>query len=160
MLPRSALAFSFATTLAGLAAVACTSSDGGASCKPYTTSIDLKTPTVSFKNDVMPVLQQSCMFTSCHGGGSGSLTMVSGDPTTTRKNLVDVPAPQLASMKIVAPGDPSNSYMMKKMDGDICTLASQCTPPCTDTMPQGGDLLDVGDRDKVRRWIAQGAADD
>jgi hypothetical protein len=51
---------------------------------------------------------------------------------------------------------------MKKVDGDVCLFSGKCTTidgKCDDTMPQGNDLLDVGQRDVIRRWIAQGAAD-
>jgi hypothetical protein len=153
----------FAFFSSAFALVACTSSDGassGGACAPYTTSIDLKTPVVSFKSDVMPIIDQSCAFGSCHGGAnSGNLTMPKGDATTTRTNLVGVAAPQLPSMKLVEPGAPDKSYLMKKIDGDICTLKDQCIGECSDTMPQSNDLLPVPERDAIRRWIAQGAAD-
>ena len=135
--------------------------DAAAKCVEYTTTVDLKTPTVSFKTDVMPFLERSCMFSSCHGAGSskGDLKMVKGDPTATRKSLVGVNAPQLPTMQLVQAGDPKNSYVMKKVDGDICLLKDKCIAPCGDTMPQGNDLLEVPERDTLRRWIAQGAAE-
>ncbi len=137
------------------------SSDSGTACTEYKSTIDLQNPQVSMKTNVMPILQQSCMFSSCHGGGSGKITMTSGDSTKTRAALVDVPAPEMPSMKIVATGDPSNSWLMKKVDGDVCLFKGKCVddPNCADTMPQGNDLLDVGSRDVIRRWIAQGAKD-
>ncbi len=145
-------------------ALACSSSSSssGPTCAAYTSTIDLKNPTVSFKTDVQPIIDRSCTFSSCHGGGTGKLTMVQGDASKTRMALVGVDAPELAGTKLVAPGDPTNSWLMKKLDGDVCLFASKCTQidgNCGDTMPQAGDLLDVSERDKFRRWIAQGAND-
>ena len=147
-----------------LAVASCGTSSSGtptSSCTEYTTAIDLKVPAVSFKTDVMPFLDRSCMFSSCHGGGSskGDLKMAKGDATATRLSLVGVNAPELPSMKLVQPGDPKNSYLMKKVDGDICLLKAQCIAPCADTMPQGNELLEVAERDALRRWVAQGAAE-
>ncbi len=131
-------------------------------CAAYTSTIDLKAPTVSMKTDVQPIFDRSCTFSSCHGTGSGKMTLVQGDSSKSRMALVGVDAPEMPGTKLVAPGEPGNSWMMKKLDGDVCLSASKCTTVdgnCGDTMPQNGDLLDVAERDKIRRWIAQGAND-
>jgi hypothetical protein len=64
-------------------------------------------------------------------------------------------------MPYVRSGDPANSFLMHKMDGDACQFASQCgTMPaanCGESMPLSGCALSGSTRDKVRRWIAQGA---
>jgi hypothetical protein len=128
-------------------------------CAEHVSTIDLTTPEVSLKNDVMPIVTRSCTFTTCHGGGSGNLKLSTG-AGATRDALVNVNAPELPRMKLVAPGDPKNSWLMKKLDGDHCLLDAECTDKsCGSTMPQGGDQLDVAERDKFRRWIAQGAKD-
>jgi hypothetical protein len=63
-------------------------------------------------------------------------------------------------MAYVKAGDPSQSFLMRKMDGDQCVLDAQCAGmTCQTSMPQNLPLLDVAPRDVVRRWIAQGAAD-
>jgi hypothetical protein len=147
-----------------LLALACgnSSSSGGAQCAAYQSSADLTTPAISMKTDVQPIIDRACTFTSCHGGGTGKLTMVMGDSSKTRTALVGVAAPEMPSMKLVAASDPTNSWMMKKLDGDVCLFTSKCTVVegrCDDTMPQSGDILDVSERDKIRRWIAQGAKD-
>ncbi len=134
---------------------------GGSSptCQPFVTTIDLESPVVSLRTDVMPIFRQSCTFASCHGGGTRDLVITAGDAAATYGALVDVAAPELPRMKLVEPGDPTNSYLMKKMDGDVCLLEAECVAPCVDTMPQGSSLLEVRQRDIIRRWIAQGAAD-
>jgi hypothetical protein len=72
--------------------------------------------------------------------------------------IVNKPSTELPTMSFVTPGDPSHSYLMRKIDGDVCTLNAQCDGgKCLDTMPQGQQLLPPTTRDVVRRWILQGA---
>jgi hypothetical protein len=52
---------------------------------------------------------------------------------------------------------------MHKVDWDECTLTAQCAATktqytnCGQGMPYSSDQLDQPTRDKIRRWIAQGA---
>lgn len=138
-------------------------------CSAYETpaGFDATQPAVHFRADVLPIFTQSCAFTSCHGNRGGLAggvflgTKDNTDPAEVRNNVVGVPAPELASMPLVSPGDPKNSFLMRKLDGDQCLLDAQCKDKsCGETMPRTGDQLPVADRDKIRRWIAQGAKDD
>ena len=149
--------------------LACTSETPAAKCETYVVppTTDLTKPTVSFKADVLPIFVQSCAFTSCHGSatsrnngiGLGSKTLPN-DASEIRKNIVDVKAPELPTMNFATAGDPSQSFLMRKLDGDQCKLDAQCEKgTCLSSMPQSGDLLPVATRDTVRRWIAQGALD-
>ena len=71
------------------------------------------------------------------------------------------------AMNLITAGDPSQSFLMHKMDDThndqnlTCTAqpGAESGDPCGDTMPQGSPLLDACERDLFRRWIAQGAAD-
>jgi hypothetical protein len=48
--------------------------------------------------------------------------------------------------------------LMRKMDGSQCALDAQCAGgSCQSSMPKNESLLEVAQRDIVRRWIAQGA---
>ncbi|WP_394838365.1 hypothetical protein LVJ94_15805 [Pendulispora rubella] len=64
-------------------------------------------------------------------------------------------------MNFVTPGDPAQSYVMHKLDGDQKQLAAACTgePDCGSQMPQGQPPLAQSTRDTIRRWITEGAAD-
>jgi hypothetical protein len=146
---------------------ACTSATPTAACQTYVVpaSTDLTKPTVSFQNDVLPILVQSCAFTSCHGASSGGNNGIKlgsktqpNDPVAIRAGFVGVKAPELPTMNFVTAGDTSQSYVMHKLDGDQCKLDAQCTKAsCQSSMPQNGDVLPVATRDTIRRWIAQGA---
>ena len=137
--------------------------DGGgpAVCTPYTVpaGTDLKNPTVSFENDVMPIFKLSCAFSSCHGAavGRNQGVFLGQDKARVHQNLINTKA-QVSSLSYVVPGDPAQSFLMHKVDGDQCTLKDTCTGgKCGDSMPQGGGLMSVANRDAIRRWIAQGA---
>ncbi len=93
---------------------------------------------------------------------------------------VDAGPTEIAGMPYVTPGDPTRSFLMHKLDGDLCTVTG-CVdgnaavedtedppgslepgvPPnwCGVSMPFDGDPLDPENRDLLRRWIAQGASE-
>jgi hypothetical protein len=69
-------------------------------------------------------------------------------------------------MSKVKAGAPHDSYLMRKLDGSNCVLASQCVETantqkgdCGVTMPRNNPALTQDQRDTVRRWILQGALD-
>lgn len=150
--------------------VACTSASPATppACVAYepAAALDLSQPVVRFRADVQPIFAQSCAFTSCHGsrGGLAGGVYLSGaaaEAADLRASLVGVAAPELPTMPLVTAGDPKASFLMRKLDGDSCLLASSCKDhDCGEAMPRTGELLPVAARDVVRRWIAQGAKDD
>lgn len=144
------------------AATGCPGED--AECKDYTPSpsFDANAP-VSLRADVRPIFAASCAFSTCHGstiGDPNGVFLGAADGPALRRALVDVPSGQLPTMPFVKPGDPRNSYLLRKMDGSHCVLDPQCKGgSCGDPMPKGEGALPPGDRDKIRGWIAQGAQD-
>lgn len=128
---------------------------------------DLAAPVVSFKTDVMPVLNANCASASCHGiadGPQGGLFLGAqqkkgADAAAVYQKLVGPMAGQLSTMPYVTPGDPAKSYLMHKVDGDQCQFETACANgDCAHTMPYDRPLA-VETRDILRRWIAQGASD-
>ena len=130
-------------------------------------STDLTTPVMSFKENVMNILNAHCGSGMCHGstdnptGGLflGSSGEGGADADAAYSAIVGRPSGELGSMSFVTPGDPARSYLMHKLDGDQCMFETQCTSPgCQHSMPSDLEvLLSVSERDIVRRWIAQGA---
>jgi len=158
----------FFTMTAALAAVAisCTSSSGGGpTCNDYQApaGFDTAAPVVSFANDVMPIFGQSCAFSTCHGSSTGRANGVflGKDAARVYTAIVDVRGDELQTMPFVKAGDPRASYLMRKMDGSQCALDAQCTGGSCQLsmpkMPKNESLLEVAQRDIVRRWIVQGA---
>jgi hypothetical protein len=159
----------------------------GDGCIAYQSDASLESPTVSFANDVLPIFESECgIGTFCHGGNTSMAvalrgvflgcvpnggTCDAGDPgPLVYAGLIGPNAskPEEEScMPFVAPSDPSQSYLMHKMDNDLCTVdCCIATNPaagavsatgCGGVMPYLGMMLPVSQRDAIRRWIKQGA---
>jgi hypothetical protein len=155
-----------------LASIACAAvitgcpKDDGEVCSDYVppASFDAQNPKVSFSKDIMPIFKPSCAFTNCHGlqGSSNGVFLGEGSgPGAVHANIVGRRSMKMQSMELVKPGDPRESFMMRKLDGSHCLLDAQCTNgDCGDSMPRREELLPIEERDKIRRWIAQGAKND
>jgi hypothetical protein len=161
---RSLACSLFVIAALSAAQLSCTSDGGGPQCSAYVVpaGTDLTQPASQLRRDVLPILNRSCAFSSCHGSVSGRNQGVFLGNDAARVRLeVSATAQRNKSATYVVPGDPSKSFLMHKMDGDQCTLDSVCEKgSCGDSMPLGNPLLPVSDRDVIRRWIAQGAKDD
>lgn len=93
------------------------------------------------------VLSVNCAISGCHGGS----TVQQGlrlDPGFSAANLINVPSPRDARLIRVIPGDPSASFLIKKLEG---------TQTLGDRMPQFGPYLPQSTIDVIRLWIQNGA---
>jgi hypothetical protein len=122
--------------------------------------------TVSFKTDIIPIIQNSCSLTSvCHGTMNYSMAenlylgpnlsdQPSGDTmsdiTTAYNDIVGVTAVE-STMKFVVPGDLANSFLWHKILGDMNsgTVAATCSAQaastnacvdCSSSEPCGGQM--------------------
>jgi hypothetical protein len=154
-----------------------TADDGGVTCLgTFVSCADLTTPAVSFQNDILPILRPGCSIagSTCHGTPSVVMQQRpyfgnfdgGTDASQVLQGIVGVKSQEDPQMDIIAPGDPSQSYLMHKIDGDQCTLVSACKngnttyTDCGQQMPYSSPPLDPATADVVRRWIAQGAKND
>jgi hypothetical protein len=120
--------------------------DAGPRCTLYASDADLTMPTVSFKNDVMPIFEFSCgISSSCHGGDPAQDIMTRGlflgcSPGSLEAGTcqavgdfvpmvyADIAGPtpkqplEIHGMPFITANDWTKSYLMHKMDGDQCTL--------------------------------------
>ena len=86
----------------------------------------------------------------CHGGQAGLSGL--GDCNTRHAALLNVPRTELTPMDRVEPGDPANSWLMRKLDGTEGTFTTKCQSMfCGSQMPLGGPF---------RTWIMNGALND
>jgi hypothetical protein len=134
-------------------------------CRDYVPpgSFDAQNPKVSFSRDVMPIFSQSCAFTACHGSISGNPNGVflgGNDPQKVHRAIVDVRSGRLNTMSFVEPGEPRESFLLRKIDGSHCVIPECASTDCGKAMPRSDDKLPLETRDVVRRWIAQGAKND
>jgi hypothetical protein len=166
---------SLAGVLAPAVAIGCSSASTPAGGTDHGT-------TVSFANDVMPILQQNCTLAVCHGqvDSSDVENLYLGDTTTNTpavisqvyEGLVGVPSLEDPSMSLVTPSSTADSYLSFKVQGLQDQLSAQCreaTSPCADCaeptpcgafMPFGGTLFSQAfpaQFETIENWIAQGA---
>jgi hypothetical protein len=128
---------------------------------------DLTQPIVSFRSQVIPIFHAACSNAQCHGSSQmpasgvflGPPESSTLDAGTVHRSIVGMPSRRLETMLLVTAGDPTESFLMHKMDGDQC--AFDCGEnDCGALMPEDGSMpLPVVNRDIIRRWIAQGARD-
>jgi hypothetical protein len=156
-----AVAIAFVLALAG-----CPGNDGnGSSCNDYSppAGFDATQPAVSFSKEVMPIFGQSCAFSTCHGStvGNANGVFLGKDAPRVYAAIVGVKGDEHEAMPFVTAGNPRESYLMRKMDGSQCALDAQCSGgSCQGSMPKNEEPLDLATRDKIRRWISQGAKND
>lgn len=92
----------------------------------------------SFADDIMPILEKSCL--SCHGAEvDGEIVTELSLDMTTYEGL-------MAGSEygtVIEPGDPDNSLLLEMVvEGD---------------MPEDGDPLSAEEIELIRNWIAEGA---
>lgn len=102
----------------------------------------------TFTNVRDEVLLPTCGFSTCHGAGTGGLTL---DEAGAYDALVDVDSTGSPGNTLVIPGDPDNSYLVRKLEGGPDIAGDQ--------MPPGGQIAD-DQLQLVRDWIEAGAQDD
>ena len=102
----------------------------------------------SFKS-VQRVLQTSCALPSCHSTFARQGELVLETEDVSYKSLVDRPAnlPEAAGLLRVKPGDPANSFLVKKLRGQGPGLA----------MPESGGQLAEPIIQMIEDWISRGA---
>jgi hypothetical protein len=114
----------------------------------------------TFSRDVVPLLQGSCGFGSgCHGtaqpAGFVELTLGSGDAASLLARL-KAKSVREPSLSLVEPGNPSGSFLLRKVTGDFAGLP--CGPSaCGERMPQRSTPLPQEALDLLAQWIQQGA---
>jgi len=104
---------------------------------------------VSFADDVLPILTTSCNSAGCHSGtGQAGLSLES---SVAYDKLVDVNSTQVPSLKLVAPGDADNSYLIHKLEDNQSVGSRMPTSP--------RPALSSDEIERIRAWIDDGAED-
>jgi hypothetical protein len=103
----------------------------------------------SFTQVWTEILSQNC---SCHNIGAGGWAH-EGERETAYGILVGVTSGQATPMNRIEPGDPTQSYLMHKLDGTHESAGGSGL-----RMPRSGPpYLSDSDRDTIRGWITAGA---
>ena len=108
-------------------------------------------------DDVHAILAARCAVGGCHLSAPGAGNLVLAGSAWTQR-VVGVPSQEAPSLVLVAPGDPENSWLARKVFGEPCDDA--CAPGlgCGIQMPFGTALSDA-DQQTIVAWIAAGAPD-
>jgi len=96
------------------------------------------------------VFTTTCATSGCHRG-AGAPQGLMLDAINSFSMLVGVASSEVPSVLRVAPGDPDNSYLVRKLQGSAAV---------GEQMPLGQPPLDQSVIDIIRQWISDGAIDD
>ena len=107
-------------------------------------------PTATFTRVQNEIFTPTCGAIGCHDplGRQENMILTAGH---SYADTVGVGSNQMPSLKRVAPLDPANSYLYRKITGAGIT---------GDRMPQGGPYLTDAQTKLVRDWIRRGAPND
>lgn len=124
--------------------VACSSSQP----KPTSTPAP-NTGAVSFKNDVVPIFNSSCVV--CHQGAKPPAGL-SLEPGIAYQNLVNAPSTE-STLARVAPGAPEKSYIVNKLLGTQAQAGGKGA-----LMPYNAQPLPEAQINSIQQWIKAGAS--
>ncbi len=96
------------------------------------------------------IFTPNCATTGCHLGAAAPQGLRLDDANSFGM-LVGVASSQESSILRVAPGDPDNSYLLRKLEGSASVGAQ---------MPLSAPPLEQASIDVIRQWITDGAIDD
>lgn len=94
------------------------------------------------------IFSQRCAVSGCHVPGTNA-PMAMRSAQESFDALVNVASMQRPSIIRVAPNDPDNSYLIRKLEGGPNISGSR--------MPSSGSRLSNSQIDLIREWISNGA---
>lgn len=125
---------------------------GGNGCEPPAT------PTVFLSTNVQPIYDVSCALAGCHlGAGSpGGINLAAG---ASWDATVDVKAVQRPKLFLVEPGNPDDSYLVRKIEGGPDIAGDLMPRGCPGAGENGAVCLTLDDISAIRQWITECALD-
>src|SRR5947199_5053513 len=133
----------------------CAGSGGGGggsappkACKPPAT------PMVCFTNNIQPIFNRSCALPSCHIGPvpAGGQDLTAG---VAYSQSVNVPSTQEPRLKRVKPGDPANSYLVRKIQGGPNISGVMMPQGCPGAPLNGAQCLTPDEIAAIVQWITE-----
>ena len=109
---------------------------------------DAPPPPMATLSDIQTtIFTPTCALSGCHTGSSppDGLNLSAG---MSFNNVVNVSSVQMPALSLVAPGDPDNSYLVRKIQG---------TGIVANRMPLNSAPLSQAQIDLVRQWVSDGA---
>jgi len=112
-------------------------------------------PTLSA--DIQPIFDANCAF--CHDSGSSPFAGLNLE-TNVLMNTVNVPSTECTTVDLIEPGDPTNSWLYRKIEGTHTQPDLGCTGASSGSqMPIGAFCcLTPAEMALIAQWIMEGAA--
>ena len=106
-------------------------------------------PTASFAEIQDTILTPTCAVSGCHTGANppDGLNLSAGEAYS---NIVDIASVQMPDLFRIEPGDPDNSYLIRKVEGSGIVA---------NRMPLNDDPLTDDQIALLRQWVSDGAED-
>lgn len=122
----------------------------GAGCE-HADPLDDGPSVPTFTSIQQNIFTPNCAVSGCHlgGGAASQLDLSAGNAYS---NLVGVASVEVPTLLRVEPGDPDNSYLVRKIEGGPGITGLQ--------MPRGRDPLSTDQIQAIRGWIGAGAQND
>jgi hypothetical protein len=138
--------------------------DGGSSSGTVDPPVDARRPFPSFRDDVAPIMQQTCAIAACHSSKESNLGIFLREDPVQMYAELKKESPTAVGEKFVVPGDPAKSYLMVKLENKQNTLDAKCANAplknCGTIMPPADfEILTPAQIDTFRKWITEGAKD-
>ena len=153
---RTPGALAIAVLAIGGVLTGCAGSGGGGggggtpkpACKPPAT------PSVSFSMDIQPIFSRSCALVSCHSGAvpAQGQDLTAGAAYGQLKNVASTEQPRL---KRVKPGDPSNSYLVRKIEGGPNISGVLMPNGCPGVPLAGAQCLTADEIAAIVQWVTE-----
>src|SRR5438094_162080 len=133
----------------------CAGSGGGGggsappkACKPPAT------PMVCFTNNIQPIFNRSCALGGCHIGPqpAGGQDLTAG---VAYSQSVNVPSTQQPRLERVKPGEPANSYLVRKIQGGPNISGVMMPQGCPGAPLNGAQCLTPDEIAAIVQWITE-----
>jgi len=133
---------------------ACAGSGGGGgggakpACKPPATT------TVSFATNVQPIFNRSCAPPGCHVPPvpTGPVDLTAG---TAYSQIVNVKSAQVPSLKRILPGNPDQSYIIRKIEGGPNIAGVQMPQGCPGAPLNSAKCPSADEIAAIRQWVTE-----
>jgi len=110
--------------------------------------------TISFAHTIQPIFDRSCALGGCHVGPvpTGGQDLTAG---VAYSQSVNVPSTQQPRLKRVKPGDPANSYLVRKIQGGPNISGVMMPQGCPGAPLNGAQCLTPDEIAAIVQWITE-----
>ncbi len=141
-----------AVLAATAALVAGCAGSGGKSGTPKPACKPPATLSVCFANNIQPIFNKSCALSSCHVPAAQFPDLTAGDSYNA---IVGVKSRQQARLKLIDPGNPADSYLVRKINGDPSISGVLMPQGCPATPANGATCLTADNKMAIVEWVTQ-----